>query len=608
MAKSSFLDSIKTAISLIPTSERWQLLRISILQILLSFLDLAGVILIGALGSLAVRGVASQGAGDRVSQILSFLRLDEFSFQGQITALGILAVILLTSRSIFSFLISRKTIFIMAKKSAKLSSEIIRRLFNQPLLFIEKRPAQETVFSVTTGVNAIMVGLLANILNMVTDFAVLIVLWGVLFFVDPLVATSTAFFFGVIFLAMSQVLHKKARQFGVKDAGYNIKSNQLIMNGIATYRESFVRGRIDYEVEKIGRIREQLAKTTAELTFLPSISKYVIEISVVLGAFCVSAVQFLNKDAYAAIATLSVFLAASTRIAPSAMRIQQGIIQIQGNIGIATSTILMIEEVKMEDDSISSEANVDFSHDNFEASIKVTNLNFSYPDSDSLALDSVSLRIDPGDSVAIVGQSGAGKTTLIDLLLGVLPSMSGEILISQKEPREAIALSPGAIAYVPQEIVIVEGTVRENVALGYPIEIATDERITAALEIAQLMDFASRLPLGFDSEVGDRGTRLSGGERQRLGIARALFSNPKLIVLDEASSSLDAQTEAALSNAIQGLKGKVSVILVAHRLSTVQQADQVIYLESGRLIKSGTFDEVRKSVPGFDKQAKLMGL
>ncbi len=128
MAKSSLFDSIKTAVSLIPASERWQLLRISILQIFLSFLDLAGVIFIGALGSLAVRGVASQGAGDRVSQILSFLRLDEFSFQGQITSLGILAAMLLTSRSIFSFLISRKTIFIMAKKSAKLSSEIIRSL------------------------------------------------------------------------------------------------------------------------------------------------------------------------------------------------------------------------------------------------------------------------------------------------------------------------------------------------------------------------------------------------------------------------------------------------------------------------------------------------
>jgi ABC-type multidrug transport system fused ATPase/permease subunit len=223
-------------------------------------------------------------------------------------------------------------------------------------------------------------------------------------------------------------------------------------------------------------------------------------------------------------------------------------------------------------------------------------------------LHSVHLQIDPGESVAIVGPSGAGKTTLIDLLLGVTSSSVGEILISGKKPKEAISASPGAIAYVPQEIVIIEGTIRENIALGFPIELATDERIAAALEISQRLALVAALPLGFDSQVGDRGTRLSGGERQRLGIARALFSNPKLIVLDEASSSLDAQTEAALSNAIQGLKGKVTVVMVAHRLSTVKQADQVIYLESGRLVMRGTFEEVRKIVPDFDKQAQLMGL
>jgi ATP-binding cassette, subfamily B, bacterial PglK len=602
------MDSIKTAVSLVPAGERWQLLRISILQILLSFLDLAGVILIGALGSLAVRGVASQGAGDRVSEILVFFRIDNFTFQDQITALGVLAAAFLISRSVFSFLLSRRTILLMAKKSAALSAEIIRRLFNQPLLYIEKRPSQETVFSVTTGVNSIMIGLLANILNMVTDFAVLIVLWGVLFFIDPIVAMSTAVFFGLVFFSMSRSLHLKARQFGVRDASMNVKSNQLIVNGIATYRESFVRGRINFEVAEIRKIREQLAKTTAELTFLPLISKYVIEVSVVLGAFCVSAAQFINKDAYAAIATLSIFLAASARIAPSAMRIQQGLIQIQGNVGLATSAIAMIAELQSEEEVLAVELSEDFLHADFEASIEVSGLKFFYPDSNSPAVDCLSLQINPGDSVAIVGQSGAGKTTLIDLLLGILPSSHGRILISGKEPRAAIAASPGAIAYVPQEIFIVEGTVRQNVALGFPAELATDERIGNALKIAQLLDFVSALPGGFDAEVGDRGTRLSGGERQRLGIARAMFSNPKLIVLDEASSSLDAQTEAAFSTAIQALKGKVTVVMVAHRLSTVQQADQVVYLQSGVIVKSGTFDEVRKSVPGFDHQAQLMGL
>ena len=214
----------------------------------------------------------------------------------------------------------------------------------------------------------------------------------------------------------------------------------------------------------------------------------------------------------------------------------------------------------------------------------------------------------PGKSLAVVGSSGAGKTSLVDVLLGILPSNSGVVSISGKPPLEAIATWPGAISYVPQAVTISNGSFRENVGLGFPKELATDELVWTALEVAQLSDYVRQLPRGLDTLVGERGARISGGQRQRLGIARAMFTRPKLLVLDEATSSLDGQTESDITDAIQGLKGSVAVVMIAHRLSTVRNADQVIFMDKGKILARGSFEEVRRAIPDFDNQAKLMGL
>jgi ATP-binding cassette, subfamily B, bacterial PglK len=191
--------------------------------------------------------------------------------------------------------------------------------------------------------------------------------------------------------------------------------------------------------------------------------------------------------------------------------------------------------------------------------------------------------------------------------LGIFQPDFGEVNISGLPPLLAINSWPGAIAYVPQDIVISNGTIRRNVGLGFPIDAATDEIVFNALKIAQLTDFVTELDKGIDSEVGIRGTKMSGGQRQRLGIARAMFTNPKLLVLDEATSSLDGITEFAISEAINALKGSVTVIMIAHRLSTARSADLVVYIDRGRLIASGSFEDVRAQVPDFDQQAKLIG-
>lgn len=181
------------------------------------------------------------------------------------------------------------------------------------------------------------------------------------------------------------------------------------------------------------------------------------------------------------------------------------------------------------------------------------------------------------------------------------------MLISNLPPLDTIKKWPGAISYVPQDILIIDGTIRENVALSFPSELVDDSDIWKALDGALLSDFVSELPEELNSYVGDRGVNLSGGQRQRLGIARALFTQPRMLILDEATSSLDGKTEAAISQAIQAMHGQVTVITIAHRLSTVINSDRVLYLDQGKLIAQGNFKEVRNLVPDFDEQAKLMG-
>jgi ABC-type multidrug transport system fused ATPase/permease subunit len=244
-------------------------------------------------------------------------------------------------------------------------------------------------------------------------------------------------------------------------------------------------------------------------------------------------------------------------------------------------------------------------HVGFNPEIEIKNLRLLYPSATINALNSISLKIQPGSLVAIVGPSGAGKTSLIDVLLGVIKPTDGMVLISGLKPAEAIQKWPGAIAYVPQDISISNGTIAQNVALGYELSEVDESKIWQALETAQLSTHVKGLSDGIHTHVGERGSKLSGGQRQRLGIARALLSNPKLLVLDEATSALDGKSELDVSDAIYALKGAMTVVLIAHRLSTVRQADMVIYLDHGDLIAAGTFDQVRLEVPDFDQQAKL---
>jgi len=596
------------AIKVLTLADQRKVIAITILQILMGGLDLLGVIAIGLLGALSVTGLQSSNPGNRVSAALKILHIQDATFQKQAVILGISAVVLLVGRTILSIFFTRRTLFFLSRRGAKISADLISRLLSQPLLMVQSRTTQETVYAVTTGVERIVLQVLATAVVWVADLTLLVLMMTGLLVVDPATAMTTFLVFLLVGYFLYKFMHVRAGNLGTENSNLSIKSNEKIVEVFASYRESVVRNRRDYYAREIGHLRYSLANTSAELGFLPYVSKYVIETTVIVGAVLIGAAQFFFQNASHAIATLAIFFAAGTRIAPAVLRLQQGTITIKSGLGVAALTLDLIEALGNASIIENIDDTVDIIHGGFISDINIKDVSLTYPNKIVPAIANVSLTIPAGTTVAFVGPSGAGKTTIIDVLLGVLKPDNGSVLVSGLHPLLAVAKWPGAVSYVPQDVVISAGTIRENIALGYPMEEATDELIMSALKVAHLDEFVAGLPDGVDTQVGERGARISGGQRQRLGIARAMFTRPHLLVLDEATSSLDGETEASISDAIQGLEGFVTVVMIAHRLSTVRNADIIVYMDSGRIVATGSFQEVRDSIVDFDKQARLMGL
>ena len=609
------LESIRRTLALLDPRSRRILWLLILVQVVLAFLDMIGVLMFGVVAALS----ASAISGDEpalIGGLLEALGLNQTDEISLAVTLAVVAGIVFVFKSVASFFLIRRAYRFLANRQAIISSRLASRLLSRPLLDVQRRSSQQTAYALVRGANAATIGVLGSAVVVASELAVLLVLTLGLLVVDWLVAVFTVMFFGLVAWSIYRILGSWARRLGEQLAVTEIASITSAQNAVRTYREVTVTGRRGILIENFEKLRWQAARAQADAQIMGQVSKYIFEIALIVGAGLLAVSQFLTRDLIAAVAVIAVFLTAATRIMPALLRFQAAIFGIRTSSGEAIPTLELADEFPAAGDATVLDpalrervvTGIRSGYAGFIPDIELIDVTLRYPGTDAPAVAETSLRVCPGESLALVGPTGAGKSTIADVILGVLAPDQGSVTLSGTSPSAAAQQWPGAIAYVPQDITVLDGTIRDNVALGLPAEIVDDECVWEALERAHLAEMVREEREGLDTIVGDNGVRLSGGQRQRLGLARALYTRPRLIVLDEATSALDAETEQAVSSALDELGGEVTLVVVAHRLATIRHCTSVAYIERGVLRVQGTFEEVRESQPNFDRQAELLGL
>jgi len=595
---------------LVNKADKIKLLLVSFIQIFLSFFDLIGVALIGLIGSVSVATISSTQITGRTESVIKFLGLQDFSSQFQVAILGLMSAVLMVVKTFTSLYLNRKVIFYLSRRGAVITANLTTSLFKRSYIDIKKQGSQNLIYSLTSGVNGMTTGVLGSSVALIADFSLLVVLIGGLFLVNTTMTFVLLSTLTTIATIMYLIIRNKNKRLAVLGAKYSIDASSKIFEAVASYRELTLRGQRQYFADIIGKTRMLQADAGAQASYLMNVNKYVLEAAVILITLLIAGIQFLLSNALRSVATLTLFFAAISRIAPAVFRIQQNLLTVKSSLGMAQPTLELIYSLNL---SINKEGDNELlelaptTHKGFISEINVSNLSFKYSGSEKFAIRDINLKLSSGMQVAIVGPSGAGKSTLVDLLLGLHHPSSGDVEISGINAIDAIERWPGAVAYVPQEIQLVSGLISDNILLGFKKSKANLDSVLKAMKMAELNEYLENNTI-MEVNIGDEGGKLSGGQRQRIGIARALLTNPKILVLDEATSSLDAQTEDNVTSTINKIRLDSLVVIVAHRLATVRRADLVIYMQDGEVKAQGSFEQVRKLIPNFDTQAELMGL
>lgn len=574
-------------------------------RVAINLLDVFGLMAIGVLGAML-----SSGLNDRKSAAFIGITIDIESSETYFWVVAVIAGFFL-GKSLLGIVLLRLSSLFFARLESKISSEIADFLFSGTLTRLRAFSRGDVLFAIGTSPNIAMSGLLMAGSSIVTESALFLSIFGVFLLVDPATALIISAYF-IFLVALFQLgINRRLRLIGQRLSSSSIAMTNNIQDMTNSFREIAVFSKQPYFLLNYYRLRRQYALDNALLAFLSALPRFFVESALMVGVLSLIGYQLLRGDLSDGLVITGVFLAGGFRMMVALLPIQVAIASVKTFGPQAELAQRLLPEArawKVEEDKrrINQENLKEVLSVSRGFAVSVSNLAFTHLNSTEPALKGVSLELNAGSFVAFVGPSGAGKTTLADLILGINEPDSGHVAVTNRKPKDIRELESGAMSYVPQNPGMVLGTIAENIALGEAVGSIDEERVWQSLEKAELATYVRELPNGIHSDLGSQSDGLSGGQKQRLGLARALYTQPRLLVLDEATSSLDAGTEANIATAIRNLGEATTVIVIAHRLSTIQYADTVYVIEGGLITAEGTFKEVRKRVPLIEEYVRLM--
>jgi ABC-type bacteriocin/lantibiotic exporter with double-glycine peptidase domain len=488
-----------------------------------------------------------------------------------------------------------------SRVTALLSTELMRRYMLAPYAAHRTRERNEVYRNIMEATGQASSVLMA-VLSLVTDFMLLAAITIVLALTAPVITLATVLLFGVFVLGLQRALRNLQSRIGEEIAASGLEAWGFLLPALDGFREARLTSSARVFVDGYQRSRLRGAEAGRKISIVAEAPRYVLEIGFIIAIAGISIVLFTTGTPGQALTVLGVFGAAALRALPTLNRVAANFATVRtGEVGLNLMTRAI--------DQLDSEGAV---HDEtprggqpYSGDIDLRNVTFRYLDSDVPVIDALTLTIEKNRTTAFVGSSGAGKSTLLDLILGLLEPTSGTIECGGRSILDDRATWYAGLGVVPQDVYLVNDSLKANVAFGIEAERIDIDRVRDVVALAQLDGLIAELPDGLDTRLGERGVRLSGGQRQRIGLARALYRRPRVLVLDEATSALDNATEREITETLTRLKGTVTIIIVAHRLSTVRNADRLVFLSEGRIDAEGTFAELRTSSAEFNRLVEL---
>jgi len=604
------LFHVKRCIWLLSKRARVLYLSIILSQALISILDLVGLALIMQL----VVGFQNSNEG-QTSSILQtapfFGQL--FSSVDSTILLGAVLIIFIF-KGVLSLILHSVNIRLMENETIKLVKRLSRLIFAFRTSSYRKLSSQEISHTLFNSTEMVLRDTLVPVSVILSD-TVLIVLIGINLGISAKVLfLPTAFYFLLIFISLRRVEKRKTRNSYRIQWETEISGRTRVLETILSLRELYVSAKLNLMLSKIIELRSESIKAGGVVALAQLRPKYLYEMALFGGIGVIALVSNLFDQKDSILTFLVLFIISASRMIPSLMRIQYylGIFQKSKEQTQKMFQILEINETRSGEiaEYLCSPPTAP-NELTFLSEIVIEDASFKYDATQEYpTLNGINLKVSGGEAIAIVGPSGSGKSTLVDIILGYQAPDTGHVLISGVSPRNCFSLWPGKVAYVPQKVPMYEGTLFENIAVGVELSDSNSaevrKRVENLLDKVELGEFFRRQEKGIDCLVSELGSNLSGGQVQRIGIARALFSEPLILVLDETTSSLDSATEHEVMKYINSLKGEVTIVIVSHRLSTIQACDRIYYLEHGKFIAEGKFDDVRKTVPNFEDQIKQL--